>query len=145
MIGIFRDTPAAPRSATKSQPPLNRQSILEQVERTVASPLFRNSKRYAGLLRYAVEQKLEGRTHLLKERLIGIEVFGRRLDYSPKFDPIVRTEARRLRTRLNEFYAETGIGDPLVIDLPKGGYVPVVRLASQPPQSAASSQPQARR
>src|SRR6202012_5665221 len=63
------------------------------------------------------------------ESVIGTEVFGRAADYNPKSDPIVRTEARRLRTRLGEFYQRAGAGSTVIIELPKGGYVPVMRAA----------------
>lgn len=54
-----------------------------------------------------------------------VEVFGRKPDYDPREDSIVRTEAGKLRTRLDEYYSGTGKGDPLVIGLPKGSYVPI--------------------
>jgi hypothetical protein len=85
-----------------------------------------------------VEQHLEGRGAGLKESVIGTEVFGRAADYNPKSDPIVRTEARRLRARLGEFYERVGAGATLVIELPKGGYVPVVRAASAPEGTASA-------
>src|SRR5262245_7156084 len=78
-------------------------------------------------LRFVVERHLEGRDQELKESLIAIEVFGRLPGYDSKQDPIVRTEASRLRARLNEYYLVQGKDDPVVIELPKGGYVPVVR------------------
>ena len=74
-----------------------------------------------------VERHLEGRDTEIKESVIGVEVFGRKPDYNPKLDPIVRTEARRLRVRLTEYYQGVGAGDPVVIELPKGGYVPLLR------------------
>src|SRR5262249_18533659 len=82
--------------------------------------------------------------HELKESVIGAEVFGRKPDYNPKRDPIVRTEARRLRERLSQYYEGVGANDGVKIELPKGGYVPVIR-GTQPatsadgPQGAASN------
>jgi hypothetical protein len=124
MIGIFRETPVTPRPDTKSEPPLTKQSVLAQVERIVASPLFRNSKRYTGLLRYVVEQKLEGRTDVLKERLLGIEVFGREVDYDTNHDPVVRTSAVEIRKRLAQYYDDASHRDELRITLPAGSYTP---------------------
>ncbi|MBZ5585875.1 MAG: tetratricopeptide repeat protein, partial [Acidobacteriia bacterium] len=72
---------------------------------------------------FAVERALAGEP--VKEALIGVEVFGRPADYDPRVDPIVRVEARRLRSRLAAYYQGPGAGDPVIIDLPKGGYVPV--------------------
>jgi serine/threonine-protein kinase len=76
-----------------------------------------------------VERHLEGRDQELKESLIAMEVFGRAPGYDSKQDPIVRTEASRLRARLGEYYSGEGKGDSLAIELPKGGYVPLFRPA----------------
>ena len=92
--------------------------------------LFARSEQLSRLLRFLVERHLEGRDQEIKESVIGVEVFGRDPDYNPKFDPIVRTEARRLRARLNEYYESEGKDDAVRIDLPKGGYVPVVQGAA---------------
>ena len=74
-----------------------------------------------------MERCLDGHGEELKESVIAIEVFGRRPDYNPRHDPIVRTEARRLRARLSDYYLSEGKSDALVIELPKGGYVPRFR------------------
>ena len=60
--------------------------------------------------------------------MIAAEVFDRGLDFDPKESTIVRTEARRLRQRLEEYYAGEGHQDPTRIELPKGAYVPVFRV-----------------
>jgi TolB-like protein/Flp pilus assembly protein TadD len=97
------------------------------LERVLSSAGFARNDRLSRFLRFVVEQHLEGRDEELKESLIGIKVFGRAPGYDPKRDPIVRTEASRLRSRLSEYYLGEGKADPLVIELPKGGYVPVFR------------------
>jgi tetratricopeptide (TPR) repeat protein len=102
------------------------QARRRQLERVLESRLFTRSEQLSRLLRFLVEQCLAGRDRELKESVIGVEVFGRKPNYNPKFDPIVRTEARRLRARLSEYYQDEGKGDALVIELPKGGYVPVI-------------------
>ena len=71
-----------------------------------------------------MERQLEGRDSELKESLIGVEVYGRRPDYDPKLDSTVRGEVARLRARLSKYYSTEGSQDLLVIDVPKGGYVP---------------------
>jgi TolB-like protein/Flp pilus assembly protein TadD len=96
-----------------------------QLERVLASAGFSRNERMARFLRFIVEQHLEGKDSELKESVIAIEVFGRRPDHDPAHDSIVRTEAGRLRGRLAEYYKGEGRGDALVIELPKGGYVPV--------------------
>src|SRR5260370_5715755 len=103
------------------------QAARRQLERVLQSPGFVRNDRLSRFLRFVVEQHLEGRDDELKESLLAIEVFGRKPDYNPKHDPIVRTEAGRLRARLSEYYTGEGRGDTLVIELPKGGYTPWFR------------------
>jgi TolB-like protein/tetratricopeptide (TPR) repeat protein len=98
-----------------------------QLERLLQSPGFARNPRLSRFLRFLIEQHLEGRDIELKETVIGTEVFGRGPDYNPKRDAIVRTEAGRLRARITEYYAGQGRADTLIIELPKGGYVPVVK------------------
>src|ERR1700686_2632706 len=105
------------------------QAARRQLERVLASPGFARNERLSRFLRFAVERHLEGRDQELKESLIAMEVFGRAPGYDSKQDPIVRTEASRLRTRLSEYYSGEGKGDSLAIEVPKGGYVPVLRPA----------------
>jgi serine/threonine-protein kinase len=101
--------------------------IREELEKILASPGFARNERLSRFLRFVVERRLENTDHELKESVIGVEVFGRSPDYNPKRDPIVRTEALRLRARLNEYYLNGGQSDPIVIELPKGGYCAVIR------------------
>jgi tetratricopeptide (TPR) repeat protein len=114
-------------------------TVRRQLEEVLKSPGFARNERLSGFLRFIVECHLDGRSHELKESVIGIEAFGREPGYDTKADPVVRTEARRLRTRLREYYNGPGAGDTIVIDLPKGRYVPVIRLAAHVLQSAASN------
>ena len=102
------------------------QATRQQLERVLASPGFARNERMSRFLRFVVERHVEGRDDELKESLIAIEVFGRPPGYDSKRDPIVRTEASRLRARLNEYYLGEGKGDSLMIELPKGGYTPVI-------------------
>src|SRR5262245_16934611 len=105
------------------------QAARRQLDKVLASAGFSRNERLSRFLRFVVERHLEGRDQELKESLIAIEVFGRPPGYDSKQDPIVRTEASRLRARLSEYYLADGKGDSMVIDLPKGGYVPVLRQA----------------
>src|SRR5262245_9624343 len=109
------------------------ETLRRQLERVLASPGFARSERLSRLLRFVVERHLEGRDSELKESLIAIEVFGRQPDYDPKLDSIVRSEAARLRSRLIEYYAGEGSRDPVVIELPKGGYTPRFRQPETTP------------
>jgi hypothetical protein len=101
--------------------------VREQLERILASPLFRNSKRYPNLLRYVVEQSLAGHSAEIKERTLGIEVFGRPHDYDTNIDPVVRISAAEIRKRIAQYYHEPGHQDELRIELPLGSYVPEFR------------------
>src|SRR5215469_10262302 len=104
-----------------------RTAIREQLERILASSLFKNSKRYPNLLRFVVERALAGHTEPLKERALGVDVFGREPDYDTNLDPVVRTSACEIRKRLAQYYHEHEDGAPVRIDLPHGSYVPEFR------------------
>jgi TolB-like protein/Flp pilus assembly protein TadD len=106
---------------------LSELAIRRQMDRILASPGFSGNQRLSAFLRFVVENELSGRGDELKEIVIGVEVLGRFADYNPKKDSIVRAEAARLRARLSEYYLREGKADPLVIELPRGGYVPVFR------------------
>ena len=103
------------------------QDAFQQLGRVLSSSGFARNERMSRFLRFLVERHLQGRDEEIKESVIAVEVFGRRPDYDPKLDSIVRTEAARLRARLIEYYAREGASDPVVIEVPKGGYVPVFR------------------
>jgi tetratricopeptide (TPR) repeat protein len=110
-----------------------------ELEKVLKSRGFVSNERLSDFLRYLIALHLEERDAELKEAVIGIEVFGRRPGYNSKDDPIVRTEARRLRARLAEYYEGTGAADPVIIELPKGAYVPFVRIVSPVPEPIATS------
>ena len=104
-------------------------SALEEVDRIAASSGFARSDALVRFLRYVIEHSLDGKSGQLKETVIGVGVYGRPPAYDPKFDPVVRMQAAKLRSKLTEYYAGPGSQDPIVIDLPKGSYAPVVRSA----------------
>lgn len=106
-----------------------RLSIAKQLERVLASPVFRNSKRYASVLRYIVEQTLDHPDVPLKERTIGMEVFGREPDYDTATDHVVRSALAEIRKRLSQYYQEEGATAELKIELQPGCYVPHFRPA----------------
>lgn len=100
------------------------QVIEQQLDRITSSDKFRKCPQLLRFLRFAVQEALSGRNGGSKERLIGMEVFGRAADYDAGSDPVVRVEARRLRRKLAEYYSGDGREDPIEICLPKGGYLP---------------------
>jgi hypothetical protein len=113
-------------------------AIREQLERLVAHPLFANSKRYPALLAYVVEQTLLGNSADLKERCIGIEVFGRSPSYDANADPVVRITAGEVRKRLSQYYYDARHSGEPVLELPVGSYVPVFHAPEQPPAPEAA-------
>jgi tetratricopeptide (TPR) repeat protein len=97
--------------------------------RILATPAFVRSPRLARFLRFAVEQRLSGRTDAPKEIEVGVQVFARGADFDPRVDPVVRVQARLLRFKLHEYYETVGKTDPIRIDLPKGSYLPAFSSA----------------
>jgi TolB-like protein len=112
----------APCKTARVQP--SHDAIRAQLERIAASPQFAGSARMGRFLRFVVERSLAGEGERLKEYVIGTEVFDRGTDYDPRMDSIVRVEAGRLRTKLEEYYRNGGSGDAVRIGLSKGSYAP---------------------
>ena len=108
-----------------------RDTVRAQLERILASSVFRSSKRYSSLLRYVVEETLEGRSDHLKERTIGVDVFGRATDYDTNTDHVVRSVAGDVRRRLAQYYMEDGRAVELRIELQLGSYVPQFRVPEE--------------
>jgi hypothetical protein len=115
------------------------EAVREELNRVLASHEFRTSKRSQDFLRYVVEHTLNGRADILKERTIGIEVFGRSTDYDPGEDATVRVKAGEVRKRLGLYYSEQGSGDAVRIELPMGTYVPEFRMNDVLPAPAVIS------
>jgi TolB-like protein/Flp pilus assembly protein TadD len=119
----FSIPPKRDRSGAQPDPG----SVRAQLRRILASREFVGSERMCRFLRVAVTETLEERSDDLKEYRIGVDVFDRQESFDPGADPIVRVEARRLRAKLAKYYATEGRYDELVIELPKGRYVPTFR------------------
>jgi hypothetical protein len=100
--------------------------IRAQLERILQSHQFRTSQRCLSLLRYVTEQTLAGETQSLKERTIGVEVFGRPPDYDTGQDPIVRATAAETRKKLAQYYQEPEHSSEVLIELRPGSYIVVV-------------------
>jgi PAS domain S-box-containing protein len=101
--------------------------IRAELERMVASESFRTCPRLAAFLRFVIEATLRGESAHLKGYTIAVEALGRRGDFDPQQDPIVRVEAGRLRRVIQHYYAGPGAKDLLVIDVPRGRYIPTFR------------------
>ncbi len=102
-----------------------RDAILAALDKVASSDAFAKSARQARFLRHLVETSLRGETHLLKESVLGVDVFDRPAGWDARLDPIVRMEAARLRKRIAKYYETAGSADEVRIELPIGNYVPV--------------------
>jgi len=121
-------SPAATLLSGTSDPPVPSADAVEaQLSRILASKIFARSRDLCRFLRFVVEQTLCNRSVRLKEYLIGVTVFERGESFNPSTDPIVRVQARRVRSKLELFYQTEGRNDPVTIELPCGAYVPVFR------------------
>jgi hypothetical protein len=110
-----------------------REAIREQVGRVLASSLFRNSRRIPNLLKYTVEKALRGEVgENLKERTLGVEVFGRAPDYDTAQDPVVRMTAVEIRKRLAQYYRVEAHEQEIRICFPAGSYVPEFHAPDKP-------------
>ena len=109
----------------------------EQLERLLANPFFSHSRRFPSFLRFIVSQTLLGRTDLLKERTLGIEVFGKSANYDTANDPIVRVTAAEIRKRIAQYYQDPAHEHELRLSLPPGSYVPKF----DPPHGVRTEEP----
>jgi hypothetical protein len=105
-------------------PEAEKKAVEEQLERLLRNPHFNQSRRFPSFLRFVIGQTLIGRPELLKERTLGIEIFGRDADYDTASDPIVRVTATEIRKRIAQYYQEPGHETELRLSLPSGSYVP---------------------
>jgi adenylate cyclase len=117
-------------SQAQSQP--SAEDVRAQLDRLVASPDFDVPARARRFLRYIVEETLAGRSDRIKAYSVGTEVFERDANFDAQSDPVVRIEAGRLRRALEHYYLVPGLSDPVIIDVPKGAYVPHFTLRTVP-------------
>ncbi len=113
--------------------PVSPEAVQAQLERMLGSETFRGGERSRTLLRFIVEEALQGRADRLKDYTLGAEALGRGEGFDPRTDPVARVEASRLRSRLELYYATEGGSDPIRILIPKGGYIPEFETRAAPP------------
>jgi TolB-like protein len=101
--------------------------VRDALARIAASEEFRASPQLVAFLTFVIEALLGGDSDRIKAYTIGVEALGRSAGFDPQIDPIVRVEATRLRRTIERYYAGTGATDPVIIDLPRGSYVPSLR------------------
>ena len=135
--GIERPNPEITEDAKRARNAV----ILEDLQNVLKSRFFRNSERGKQFLTYVVQNCLAGRTDLLKERVIGAEVFGRPPDYSTGEDPVVRVQAGEVRKRLEQYYHFESAGVRVHIELPTGSYSPTFRWLPETKESAPAQLP----
>ena len=122
--------------------PKQKDLIREQLARILVSPLFCHSKRFPEFLRYTVNRALQEDTAGIKERTIGVEVFGREPNYDTSLDPVVRMTAVEVRKRLAQYYQLASHEHEPRIEFERGSYVPEFRLRDEAPvQGPAAAAP----
>ncbi len=107
-----------------------------QLERILASREFAGSASLQDFLSYSVREGLAGRGEEIKEHSIAVSVFGRKESFDGRDDTIVRVQAHRLRSKLKDYYSETGAADEILISLPRGSYSP--QFVRRAPLAAAT-------
>jgi len=132
---------SAIRDAWHPQTREDRDAILRELQAVLASPHFCNSKRYPALLQYIVENTLAGKSELLKERTLGVEVFDRSPSYDTNADTVVRYTAGEVRKRLSLYYHELDEKPVIQISLPAGSYIPEFLHSQEEPKESAGHAP----
>jgi hypothetical protein len=99
-------------------------AVREQLRRLLDNPFFSHSKRFPTFLQFVTEQTLAGEADNIKERTLGIEIFGRDANYDTASDPIVRVTAAEIRKRVAQYYLDAAHDGELRISLPSGSYIP---------------------
>jgi tetratricopeptide (TPR) repeat protein len=112
-----------------------RELVEDELRRVLSWPVMARSPQLAKFLDYVVRAKLSGDEANIKAYAIAVDVFGRPTTFDPQSDPIVRVQARRLRSLLEEYYADVGAGRPLRFNLPVGRYAPDFVDTAAPEQS----------
>src|SRR6187431_2274880 len=117
----------ATKSAVAATGNASDKAVRQQLTRILTSKTFSQVDRLKRFVDFIVTESVEGRGSDLKEYVIGVQVFGKETSFDPRTDPIVRVQARRLRARMARYYRAEGQADETIIDLPKGGYLPVFK------------------
>ena len=107
----------------------------DQVQRMVHSKTFQSAPTLQQLFRFLSTRSLEAHTDEIKEYTIGVEALARKQDFDPKTDPIVRVQVYRLRHKLKEYYELEGSQDCILVDIPKGHYLPKFEAIKPPPSN----------
>lgn len=125
-------TPQTPAGDLEAKHSTGRVEIQRALDQVLSSPPFRHTQQCQNLLRYIVKHSLAGDDHLLRERVIGSEVFGRLPGYETSEDPIVRLRAAELRKRLAQYYQSAPDAGNVHIEIPSGCYRATFQWKSHP-------------
>jgi len=117
---------------------LEKAAVQQQLEKLLATSLFNSSKRYPSFLKFVVTHSLAGQTDQLKERILGVEIFGRAADYDTNIDPIVRVTAAEIRKRIEQYYQDPKHSQEIRLYLPAGSYAPQYSWPGRPSGLSAS-------
>lgn len=137
-MAIFAQT-----SSTEIFERVHDQDIRKALERVCRSKAFEGKARANRFLNYIVEEALQGRADRIKAYSVALEVFGRDETFDAQNDPVVRIEAGRLRRMLEHYYLDEGKEVPIVISVPKGGYIPSFEQRDSGPATSIEAQPPA--
>ncbi len=118
-------------SGCGTKPSPTEESVRQELAKILTSPQFVNSPILQNFLRFIVEKTLAGESIGIKGYSVATEVLGREADFDPNLDPAVRIMAGRLRRALAQYYQEQGKSDAVLIDVPRGAYVPGFHSVSQ--------------
>ena len=110
-----------------------------QVQRIIQSKAFRTSEVHRNLLNYLAEKSLSGTADSLKEYTVGLDVFAKPASYDPRQESVVRMHVARLRQKLAEYYRTEGVGDAVIVDVPKGGFRVTFETRETAPEPVASA------
>jgi TolB-like protein/Flp pilus assembly protein TadD len=126
-MALDYDVGMSHRSSGQAVAEITDAQVRQQLDRILNSKTFQHVQRLKRFASFVVLETKAGRGDQLKEFVVGVQVFDKESSFDPRNDPIVRVQARRLRTRLAAYYMEEGQNDEIVIELPKGGYAAVFK------------------
>lgn len=109
---------------------LDRSLVEEELQRLIESPVLQQAESLCVLLRYLVEHALDKPQEHVKEYQLAVEVFGRSESFDPRLDSTIRVQTSRLRSKLIDYYAKLGANDPVIIEIPRGTYSPIIHRRS---------------
>ena len=108
-------------------------AVVASLRRLLDSDELRHSVRSRDFLVYVVTETLAGRGDRLKERTVARYALGRGGDFDAASSSTARVQANRLRASIERYYAGPGAEEPLVIEVPRGSYVPTFSYRERPP------------